>query len=69
MGLLNCDSAEEKVTSNRKHLHTPFSIVDILNQVGDKRPTSESSRESEKETGEMAGHSTANDKQLKLDTH
>ncbi|XP_073453701.1 NK1 transcription factor-related protein 2 [Aquarana catesbeiana] len=50
MGLLNCDSAEEKVTSNRKHLHTPFSIVDILNQVGDKRPTSESSRESEKET-------------------
>ncbi|XP_068111470.1 NK1 transcription factor-related protein 2 [Hyperolius riggenbachi] len=47
MGMFNCEGAEEKVSVNRKHLHTPFFIVDILSQVGNKRGRSESSEETE----------------------
>ncbi|KAM4033017.1 NK1 transcription factor-related protein 2 isoform 1-T1 [Anomaloglossus baeobatrachus] len=49
MGMFNCDSGDEKMNSAPKHLHTPFSIVDILSQAKDKKP-SESSEESK--TGE-----------------
>ncbi|XP_044155778.1 NK1 transcription factor-related protein 2 [Bufo gargarizans] len=48
MGMLNCDSGDEKMNSTPKHLHTPFSIVDILSQAKDKKP-SESSKESKTE--------------------
>ncbi|KAM5141611.1 NK1 transcription factor-related protein 2 [Mantella aurantiaca] len=58
MGMLDCDGSEDKVSSNRRHLHTPFSIVDILNQVGDKRPTSEESEDSEKEIDVSTGIAT-----------
>ncbi|XP_073402523.1 NK1 transcription factor-related protein 2 [Dendrobates tinctorius] len=45
MGMFNCDSGDEKMNSAPKHLHTPFSIVDILSQAKDKKPR-ESSEES-----------------------
>lgn len=54
MGMLNCDSGDEKMNLAPKHLHTPFSIVDILSQTKSKKP-SESSEEStgEEDAGEI----------------
>ncbi|XP_075071256.1 NK1 transcription factor-related protein 2 [Mixophyes fleayi] len=42
MGMVNCDTGEEKVNPNQKHLHTPFSIVDILSQARGKGPAERS---------------------------
>ncbi|OCT71577.1 hypothetical protein XELAEV_18034555mg [Xenopus laevis] len=33
MGMLDCDPEEEKHAPGQKHLHTPFSIADILNHA------------------------------------
>ncbi|MEE6486519.1 hypothetical protein FKM82_014623 [Ascaphus truei] len=36
MGMLNCDPGEEKAAPGQRHLHTPFSIVDILSHARDR---------------------------------
>ncbi|KAM4702808.1 NK1 transcription factor-related protein 2 [Rhinophrynus dorsalis] len=53
MGMLNCDPGEEKAAPGQRHLHTPFSIEDILSLAkGRGQREEENPQESQAHEGE-----------------